>query len=88
LVLLVGGDDATARSCARNVSPLPILRAKHLTVAADRLRAMRPVAVVVAADVPLEDARELERLAVQQATAVIMLENSVNESDLRRIAKH
>jgi hypothetical protein len=38
---------------------------------------MRPVAVVVASDVTADDARELERLASEQATKVIHLGSAV-----------
>jgi hypothetical protein len=38
---------------------------------------MRPVAVVVASDVTADDARELERLAGEQATKVIHLDAAV-----------
>jgi hypothetical protein len=78
VVLLVGGDDAAARDCARQASPIPVLRAKHLSVAADRFRSMRPIALVVAADVPTEDARALERLAAEHATTVITLARGVD----------
>jgi hypothetical protein len=74
VVLLVGGDDATARDCARHASPIPVLRAKHLAMAAARFRSMRPIVLVVAADVPTEDASELERLAAEHATNVVRLE--------------
>lgn len=74
VVLLVGGDQSAAESCAREVAPLPVVRAKHLAIASDRLRSMRPVAVFVAPDVTREDARELERLAEEHAAKVIHLE--------------
>jgi hypothetical protein len=89
LVLLVGGDDVTARSCARAASPLPVLRAKRLTAASDRLRSMRPMALVVAPDVPPAEASELERIAGEQAAPVLRLAGEeMDDADaLRRVVR-
>jgi hypothetical protein len=63
------------------------VRAKHLGIASDRLRAMRPVAVVVAPDVPAEDVLELERIAEQQAATVVRLvHGSADNAALRRVS--
>jgi hypothetical protein len=73
VVLLVGGDDEVARECARAAAPLPIVRAKHLDVATERLRDLRPVAVYIATDVSVENARDLGRVAEAHATPCIRL---------------
>lgn len=76
VVLLVGGDEAAAQSRAREMAPLPVVRAKHLGIASDRSRSMLPVAVAFASDVTADDARELERLAKEQATKVVRLDDT------------
>jgi hypothetical protein len=73
VVLLVGGDDEVARECARAAAPLPIVRSKHLAVATERLRDLRPVAVYIATDVSVDEARDLGRVADAQATPCIHL---------------
>jgi len=82
LVLLVGGDDETAKAVARASTPLPVVRAKIAAHATERLRAMRPLAVVIAADVPKEDAAELRRAARAQAAAWIEA-----DGDLQQVAE-
>jgi hypothetical protein len=74
LVLLVGGDDAAARSCARAASPVPVLRAQRLAIATQRLRSMRPIALVLAPDVSEADVAELTRIAGEQAAPVVRLD--------------
>jgi hypothetical protein len=76
-VLLVGGDDAAARSCARAAAPLPVLRATYLRGVPDRLRTMRPIALVLAPDVPDAEALELTRIAIEQAARVLPLDRFV-----------
>ena len=68
------GRTRPARACARIASPLPIVRARGLSIAAERLRALRPVAVVIAADVPPADADALLREAGERAATVVRLE--------------
>ena len=80
LVLLVGGDQETARSCAR-AACLPVIRARRVGVAADHLRSMHPVAMVLAADVTEEDAAQLERIADGRAR-VLHMEPGATAHDL------
>lgn len=71
--MLVGGDDEVARACARAAAPLPIVRAKLTTVATDRLRELRPVAVYVAGDVPAVEAHAIGDVAAEHETPCIHL---------------
>jgi len=73
LVLLVGGDSNAGRRCARAVSPLPVVRAKHLDIAKERVRDMRPIVVVVADDIAPEETNELRRVALEQAAVLVRL---------------
>ena len=82
MVLLVGGDDETAKAVARASTPLPVVRAKHVEHAAERMRAMRPLAVIVASDVPDADADALRRAANAQAASFI-----AGDADLQRVAE-
>jgi hypothetical protein len=82
-VLLVGGDDAVAESCARAAAPLPVVRARRLAVAADRVRAMRPIVVLVAPDVSVEDARALDRLATEEGTRFVRIDEGDDDVALR-----
>lgn len=86
LVLLVGGDQETARSCAR-AACLPVIRARHVAVAADHLRSMHPVAVVLAADIKEEDAAQLERIADGRARVLHLVPGTAQgdlDADVRR----
>ena len=87
LVLLVGGDSETARSCARAASPLPVVRAKHMATATSRLESMKPVALVVAAGVPSAHVAELERLASEHAAEVVRFDGADAPEALRRVAR-
>lgn len=62
LVLYVGCDDDGALSCAK-VTALPVLRSRHLRVAAERVRSMRPVLVVVGPDVTRDEVEALRTIA-------------------------
>jgi hypothetical protein len=72
-LLLVGVDDDTAHSCARAVSPSPVLRARHLVSATTHVRSVKPSAVVVGRDVPDAEARALEELARTVPATVVRL---------------
>lgn len=74
LVLYVGGDDDGARSCAKAASPVPVVRSKHLRLAADRVRSMRPLLVVVGADVTLDEIEALRAVAKEQHASIMRLE--------------
>ena len=84
LVLLVGGDQSTARSCARAACPLPVIHTKRVGNAADHLRSMHPVALVVAADVTVEDAAQLERIADGRARVIHLDAESDLDADIRK----
>jgi hypothetical protein len=84
LVLLVGGDEDAGRSCARAAAPLPVLRAKRVATAADRLRTMQPVALVVAPDVSEADVAELTRVAAEHAAPVVRLDANLAVGGLLR----
>jgi hypothetical protein len=73
VVMLVGGDDDVARACARASSPLPLVRSSHVSVAADRLRELRPLAVYVASDVADGAVDVIGNLAAEQETPCINL---------------
>jgi hypothetical protein len=84
LVLLVGGDDATAQHCARAAAPLPVLRAKQVGTATERLRAMRPRALVLASDLPEAAADALAKIASEQAAPVVRLAPGLSVGELRQ----
>ncbi len=71
LVLFVGGDDGAARSCAKAASPVPVVRSKHLRVAAERVRTMKPVLVVVGPDLTRDEVEELRRVANERHAALV-----------------
>ena len=73
VILLVGGDDEVAKECARAAAPLPIVRARHTTVASDRLRELHPVAVYVATDLSTQEANDIGRVAAEHSTPLINL---------------
>jgi hypothetical protein len=73
VVMLVGGDDEVARTCARVVAPLPVVRTKHRGVATERLRELRPLAVYVANDVPPNEAHAIGDVAAEHETPMINL---------------
>lgn len=87
VVMLVGGDDDVARACARAVSPVPIVRAKHLDVATARLRDLRPLAVYVAVDVPEGEAQTIGDLAAEQDTPCINLAVDTPEAASDRLRR-
>lgn len=81
VVLLVGGDDEVAKSCARLMSPLPVRRARHLSLASRHLETLRPAVVVIAPTFPAEDAKTLEALASEASTSVVRLLDHVGSRD-------
>jgi hypothetical protein len=85
--LLVGGDDEVARACARAVAPLPIVRAKRLEAAAERLRDFHPVAVYVGRDLSSEEANDIERVAAEQSTPLINLAVDEPEAALAHVRR-
>lgn len=84
LVLLVGGDQTTARSCARAACPLPVIRAKHAAAAAEHVRSMHPIAIVLASDVTDEDAAELARIADGRVRVLHVDQMQDLDADIRR----
>lgn len=62
LVMYVGCDDDGALSCAK-VTSLPVLRSRQLRLAAERVRSMKPVLVVVGPDVTREEVEALRAIA-------------------------
>jgi hypothetical protein len=84
-VLLVGGDASVGQSCARAAAPLPVVRARRVAIAADRLRAMRPFVIVVAPDVAPNDAAELARLGAREGARVVRLVDEIDDHRLRTL---
>lgn len=85
--MLVGGDDEVARACARAAAPVPIVRAKLATVATDRLRELRPVAVYVADDVPANEAGAIGDVAREHETPLINLRVDAPEAVRDRLRR-
>ena len=85
LVLVVGGDDDTARACARVAAPWPIVRTKQPSVATDRVRAMKPVVVVITSDVPAREVIELRRVAREQSAPLLELDEGDDAEALRTL---
>jgi hypothetical protein len=52
IVLLLGGDEGVEERCRRAAAPFPIVRAAYLGTAIEFTLTMRPLAVIVAPDVP------------------------------------
>jgi hypothetical protein len=86
-VLLVGGDETTAQLCARAAAPVPVVRANHLGTAADRLRSLRPVALIVASDVETDALKELQRVARDTAAKVVRLEATNDVPSVERLRR-